>query len=65
VNVGILGVKSRIMVKAVSVTCYSELHQDKSPGEQLVLGSCNAHKHKDKESALTETGTKTNGAKTF
>jgi hypothetical protein len=65
VNVGILGVKSRISVKAITVTCYSELNQDNSPGEQQVLGSYIAHKHEDKENALTETGTQVNWAKTF
>jgi len=34
VNVGIFGVTTRILVKAVRVTCYSELHQDKNLGKQ-------------------------------
>jgi hypothetical protein len=33
VNVGILGVTTRILVKAVTVMCYMELNHDKSPGE--------------------------------
>jgi hypothetical protein len=51
VNVRVLGVTTRILVKAVTVMCYMELHQDKSPGEQQVLSSYNAHKHEDTENA--------------
>jgi hypothetical protein len=40
-----------------------ELHQDKSPGEQQVLSSYNAHKHEDTENAWTEIGKQANGAK--
>lgn len=47
------------------MTCFSELHKDQGPGEQQVLGYYKVHKHKDKENALTETGTQANGAKTF
>jgi hypothetical protein len=50
VSVRVLGVTTRILVKAVTVMCcYMELHEDKSPGEQQVLSSCNEHKHEDRE----------------